>query len=463
MFSFPDAARVLGAALELPEPSALILGASIDTRSLQPGNLFIAIRGAKQDGHDFLAAAFEKGASGAVIDEAVYHKNPGFFKSKIYRNLLPVPDPAKALVDLARAYRALFNVKTIGITGSVGKTSTKEFLAYLLAKKYKVLATAGNFNNHLGLPLTIFNLRPEHEAFVAELGANHQGEIRFLCDILKPETSILTMVAPVHVEGFGSLEGIYKAKSEILEALKPGAFAVLPDDDPTLVHNAEKLKLKPVLAGDSWRAHYRAMDVRAENGSVHFTVNKKYSFSFPGMATFLVRNAAMAIAMAEICGYKMEEMPKDWSDFKLPSGRFEQQEINGITFIFDGYNANPTAFEAALDCFVSLKTAGKKWLAFSDMGELGADEKLYHEKLGESVAGRGLSAVCYGTRSKWAAEAAAKAGGTQQIGHFGSAEEAASYLEAKLRAGDAVLLKASRSMKIEAILNHFKQKTEPVA
>ncbi len=458
MLSFPDAAGLLGSALESSDPSRLIQGASIDTRTIQPGNLFFAIRGARQDGHDFLVQAFDKGASGAVIEEAVFRKNPSFFLNPSFHNLLPVKDSAQALVDLARGYRSRFPVKAVGITGSVGKTSTKEFLAYLLSQKKKVLATAGNFNNHLGLPLTLFNLKPEHEICIAELGANHRGEIKFLCGILKPETAILTMIAPVHVEGFGSLEGIYEAKSELMEALQPGAFVVLPDDDPVLTHRAERLKLKPVLAGDSWRAHYRYQDIQVENGFVHFTVNKKYPFSFPGSAAFLVRNAAMALAMAETCGVKMADLPSVWENFKLPSGRFEEHTVGGITFIFDGYNANPAAFEAALRSFVSLKTAGRKWVAFSDMGELGPEEKQYHQALGKQISELGLACAAYGKLSKWAVQAAREAGGSRPAEHFEDSPQTASYLEANLRAGDAVLLKASRSMKIEGILNYFKNK-----
>ncbi len=450
MFSFPDAARILGISVQSPELSRSIEGASIDTRIIQPGNLFFAIRGAKQDGHDFLAQAFEKGASGAVVEEASAAK----FQNNNFKNLLIVKDSAQALVDLARGYRALFNIKAIGITGSLGKTSTKEFLAYILAKKFKILATVGNFNNHLGLPLTLFNLRRDHQVCVAELGANHKGEIKFLCDILKPDAAILTKVAPVHVEGFGSLEGIYQAKSEILEALRPGSFAVLPDDDPILTHNAEKIKLKPVLAGETWRAHYRYMDVRVEDGQVHFTLNKKYKFSFPGMAGFLARNASMAIGLAvEACGMKLEEIPSSWDDFKLPSGRFELHEAGPFTFIFDGYNASPAAFEAALDCFSALKTAGKKWVVFSDMLELGAEEKSYHEKVGEQIARLGFGSASYGPRSKWTAQAA----GAE---HFADAAGVCAYLGAKLQPGDAVLLKASRGMKVEEVLNYFKKKYE---
>lgn len=462
VFSYPDAAKVLKTTLQNPAHAQLD-GAAIDTRKILPGNIFIAIKGEKQDGHDFLEQAFDQGATGAIVNAAWLKENPSLLKSPKIKNILAVDDTPRALVELARGYRQTFDIKAFGITGSIGKTSTKEFLAYLLSQKFSVLSTAGNFNNHLGLPLTLMRLKPEHQICVAELGANHVGEIKFLTGILKPDASILTCVAAVHLEGFGSLENIYKAKGEILEALKPGSFAVVPDEDPLVPFQAEKLKLQPLLVGQSFRAHYKISEVEARDGRVYFTLNKKHRFSFPGSAGFLSQNAAMAIALAEsAAGFKMGDMPKDW-DIRLPSGRFEEQKVGPFTFIFDGYNANPAAFDAALDCFASMKTPGAKWLAFSDMGELGPEEKMFHEKLGRKIASLGLNSVSYGKRSVWASEAIAAGGKSPVSKHFETAEQAAEFLEANLRPKDAVLLKASRSMKVERILEFFKKKYQVTA
>ncbi len=457
MFSYPEAAEILKTPLHNPV-SGPMDGASIDTRKIYPGNIFIAIKGEKQDGHDYLDKAFTQGASGVIVDAQWLKLHPAILENPKIKNLLAVNDPLQALVDLAKAYRSTFSVQAFGITGSIGKTSTKEFLAYLLAQKFPVLSTAGNFNNHLGLPLTLLRLKPEHRMCVIELGANHAGEIRFLSDILKPDAAIVTCVAPVHLEGFGSLENIYKAKGELLESLKPGSFAVVPDDDPLLAIQAERLKLKPILVGESFRAHYKVTDVSAADGRVYFKINQKYRFSYPGNGLFLTRNAAMAVAMAEsAAGYKMADMPRDW-EIQLPSGRFEEIKIGSFTFIFDGYNANPAAFDAALDCFVSLKAEGCKWLVFSDMGELGHEEQLYHEKLGAKIAELKMNSVCYGKRSRWAHEVIQTSGQKIISEHFDSAEEAAKFLELNVRPGDAVLLKASRGMKIEEVLQHFQKK-----
>lgn len=457
MFSYPDAAQLLKTTLQNPV-SSFLDGASIDTRKIQPGNVFIAIRGEKQDGHDYLDQAFTQGCSGAIISAEWLKANGSVISNPKFKNLLPVSDTQRSLVDLAKGYREKFKIQSFGITGSIGKTSTKEFLAYLLAQKFSVLSTAGNFNNHLGLPLTIMRLKPEHQICVAELGANHVGEIRFLTDILKPDAAILTRVAPVHLEGFGSLGNIYKAKGELLESLKPGSCAVVPDDDPLLSMQADRLKLKTILVGQSFRAHYKISDIKADGGRVHFKINKKFSFSFPGSAVFLAVNAAMAVALAEsAAGFKMSDMPADWQ-IEMPSGRFEEKKIGPFSFIFDGYNANPAAFEAALDCFHSLKTEGRKWLAFADMGELGPDERVYHEKLGAKIAELNLNSVCYGKRSMWAHHVIKTSGKGIISGHFEDAQRASEFLNANVQPGDAVLLKASRGMKIEDILCYFQNK-----
>lgn len=462
MFSYPDAAKALKTSLQKPV-SVPLDGACIDTRKIVPGNIFIAILGEKQDGHDYLEQCFELGASGAIVSEEWLKTHAPVLENPKVKNLLPVKDTSAALVDLAKAYRETFKIKVFGVTGSIGKTSTKEFLAYLLSRKFSVLSTAGNFNNHLGLPLTIMRLKPEHQVCVAELGANHVGEIKFLCEILKPDAAILTRVAPVHLEGFGSLENIYKAKGEILEALKPGSFAVVPDEDPLISFQAERLKLNTILAGSSLRAHYKITEVSVREGRVHFQINKKYRFSFPGSGSFLAQNAAMAIALADSAGdLKMSEMPQDWQ-LQMPSGRFEEHKVGPFTFIFDGYNANPAAFDASLQCFVSLKTDGKKWLAFSDMGELGPDEKKYHEQLGEKIAAHGLHSVCYGKLSKSAFDAVQAGNKNIVSGHFEDAERAAQFLEVNIQPGDAVLLKASRGMKVEQVLQFFQKKYQTAA
>jgi UDP-N-acetylmuramoyl-tripeptide--D-alanyl-D-alanine ligase len=463
VFSFPEAARALGIRLELAEGSLRIAGVSIDSRSLGQGELFVALPGARADGHAFLGDVFGRGAAGAVISKKYFH----LAKDKLarLRNLLPVDDPAEALGTLAAAYRARFHLRAIGITGSVGKTTTKEFLAYLLGRKYAVLATRGNLNNHLGLPLTLFGLRSAHRFCVAELGANHLGEIRYLASILRPDAAILTKICPAHLEGFGSLEAVVQAKTELLEPLRKGSPAVIPDDDAALLAKAHRLSLKVVTVGFSEHADYQISVIEPAGDCISFVLNERKRFVFRSRASFLARNAAYAVAMAEQCGVSMEDLPEVWDGLSLPSGRFEEIALEGgVRIIFDGYNANPASFEHAVDSFCAMPLAGRRMMVFSDMLELGAAAPKYHEALGRHLAASSLHYVAaYGPMARHTIDAIGRSNSTLVAEYFESAQEAALALEARLEEGDGVLLKASRGMKVESVLEFLKShpKTEP--
>ena len=451
---FPEAARLLSAPIRRPDPSSKMTGASIDTRTLRPGNLFVALPGTKTDGHQFLKTAFEKGAAGALIQENYWKARGSEFPAP-GKNIIPVPDPAVAFLVLAEHYRQSFSLAAaVGVVGSVGKTSTKEFLHYLLRRQAPTLATEGNLNNHLGLPLTLFKLNAAHRFCVCELGTNQLGEVRQLARVLKPDYGLLTCIAPEHLESFGSLDNVYAGEIELFETMKPGSAAVIPDDDPVLLQKISGLHLQWVQVGAANRADYRLTEVRVSDSRVHFKVNGR-PFSFPGPAAFLAKNAAMAIAMAEVCGVRMQEMPEFWEDLKLPAGRFQENIYPpGIRVIFDGYNASPASFEAALKTFGEMRAAGRKILVFSDMLELGPAEKEYHEILGELIAQTRVdAAVAYGTRAKWSVDVIRGANPKIEIAHKENAREAAEWLRGRLQAGDVLLLKASRGMKIEEVIN----------
>ncbi len=461
MLLFPEAAKILGTKPEF-EKNFPILGASIDTRKVEPGNLFVAIQGARDDGHRFLEDAFRKGASGALVQREYFNAHKSSLDPALFKNLLPVENTCQAFAVLAAGWRSRLSLKAVGITGSVGKTSTKEFLSYFLRQKLKVLSTEGNFNNELGLPLTLFRLREDHQVCVAELGASHIGDIRFLTSLLKPTHAILTQVSPVHVEGFGSLQAIYDAKLEIVESLAAGSVAVLPDHDPVLLEKAGHFPAKIILAGQTPQADYFLSEVECEDSRVSFKVNGR-QFSFPGLAAFLAKNAAMAIAMAEQIGVPMENLPSEWDDFKLPAGRFQEQSFNGLRIIFDGYNASPASFEAALESFCELKTTGRKILVFADMLELGPDERMYHEELGIKIAKCDFDLIVgYGLRAQVSVAATRDENDAVSAEHFPCAQGAAQFLKDQVREGDTILFKASRGMKIEEVLEELKQKDAKV-
>lgn len=451
---FPEAASFLGSQVLHADPSLKIEGASIDSRTLKPGNLFVALPGTHTDGHQFLDTAFKRGASGALISENFAARNS---PKTSWGNLIPVRDVAASFLKLAGAYRQGMPLKwAVGIAGSVGKTITKEFLAYLLKQKFSTLATQGNLNNHLGVPLTLFGLQPHHEICVCELGTNRRGDVHQLAEILKPDAGILTRIAPEHLEGFGSMEQVYQAEIELFECLKPGSPAILRDDDPKLFDLVRPLNLKIARVGFSKQADYPISGVFVENGFVHFRVQGR-EFAFPGFASFLAVNAALAIAMADCCGIKMEEIPPCWDMLKLPPGRFQEKEsLPGIRVIFDGYNASPVSFEAALETFEEMACPGRKILVFSDMLEMGPAEKKWHEALGAKIAQSKLDEVwAYGPRSFWAVEAIHKKNPALNTHHFENARETARGLGGRLQKGDMLLLKASRGMKIEEVLENL--------
>ena len=314
MFSLPDACHSLNIPQYLANPSKRIAGISIDTRTLKPGDFFIALSGRVSDGNQYLEEAFRKGASGALLNETGFERNKESFLSRpeLFHNLLPVTHPERTLTALADWHRRKFKIPVIGITGSVGKTTTKEFLYFLLKQKGPGLANQGNLNNHIGVPMTLLRLEALHEFCVCELGANHQGEIRELSKLLQPTDAILTLVSPAHLEGFGSLENIYAAKLEILESLPPQATLVLPDDDEYLIKTACKSKRNVRLVGFSAKADYRLSQVECRENRVQFCVNARYCFNFPGSASFFVMNAAMALALVDSLGYPLQEIPSTW-------------------------------------------------------------------------------------------------------------------------------------------------------
>jgi UDP-N-acetylmuramoyl-tripeptide--D-alanyl-D-alanine ligase len=457
VFSYLEASRLLRVSPEFQDLSLTVRSLSIDTRTLNPGDLFVAFKGERCDGHDFLATAFEKGASGALIDslrKEMVFKNLRAAKVPIH-NLIPVSDPLVAMTTLAREYRKTLPVKVIGVTGSVGKTTTKEFLFYLLRRRYSTLATAGNLNNHLGVPIMLSRLEPSHQYCVMETGASHPGEIRALAEIAAPSGGILTPIGPAHLEGFGSLENVYNTKLEMVDFLGKNDPLVVLESDVQLLGKIAQRGRKAITVGSSERADYRIMDVKAEGGEVSFSLNDKGRFSFQGQAPFLVLNAGLAVAMARSLGMAWEEIPRKWEDVGFASGRFRETILaNGVRVIDDSYNANPVSFGNALAAFRSLPGAGKKIVVFADMLELGVEEDRFHRELGEQMAVSGVDvALAYGKRAQASIEALERSKGSCAAKHFKDSSEVLAALEAIVRPGDVVLFKGSRSMHVEKILD----------
>lgn len=457
-WNFETAAGHLKKKLILPDPQKVWNGVSIDTRTIKSGEVFFALKGEKQDGHDYLWDAFRKGASGAVIDEAFFKsaREKLFRERTLFHNLLPVSNTEEALGTLASHYRTHFSALGVAVTGSIGKTSTKEFLKFLLQQKYPILASSGNLNNHLGLPLTLFRLKPEHPYCVAELGANHKGEIRMLSSLLRPKVGIITGVAPTHLEGFGSLNNIYEAKLELVDFLsKNQGTLVLPDRDPELTRRARKRKLPILFFGTAASSDLCLSNVRAQEGWIDFEVNDRWNFRFPGYASFQAENALAALTACFACGISPGEFPSIWKDVEFPRGRFEILSPRpGILFINDGYNANPYSFQKAIEVFDAMESNGRKILVLGDMLELGPESGHYHRMLGKWISEKNFQAIL--TTGEWARETAltCEAAGDPPLAlHFEDKGMLAHFLEGFLKTGDQVLFKASRGIRLEEIID----------
>ncbi len=460
MLSFRDLSTVIKADWRCQNPSILVQGMSIDSRKIEAGDLFAAIKTEKNDGHLYLDEVFRKGASGALISRAFFLENlTESSKAKSnYQNLLVVEDPVSAMTQIARWQRMRFNPTTVGITGSVGKSSTKDFLAYLLGLKAPTLSTVGNLNNQLGLPMMLMKLHQAHRYFVAELGASAKGDIGYLADIAQPDLGIITQVAPAHLKGFGTLQNVYDTKCELFDLLQPKSIVILPEHDQLLIRRAERRELIPKRVGFSSAAEYSVKNIQMKSGWVQFSLNQRKTFRFPASAYFLAKNAAMAIAAAESLGISLNEIPESWEDLKLPKGRFETKIFGkGLQVIDDSYNASPGSFSKAIDAFAQLPHQGRKFLFISDMLELGPEEQKYHEVLGRQIANYSFEGVIgYGPLTKSTLTAVERSQRQMsEINYFEKINEAAEYLIGKIKPTDCILIKASRGMGADQVLKYI--------
>lgn len=447
LFSADELAAWSGGRWRGARPAA-ITGFAIDSRAVQPGNCFIALPGTKADGHDFLAAARARGAACALVREerAIPEELADF-------PLLGVPDPKTALIALARAHRARLKGRFIAITGSSGKTSVKEMMADLLGALGPVARTKGNWNNDLGVPLSLLTMRPEDAYGVFEVGMNHPGELDPLAALVRPELSVVTCVGPVHIEFFENEEGIAHEKAAVVRALGTSGVAVLPADDRwfAVLKSYAKGVIKTVSLRDT-------ADYRVEAGPpprfavTEWATGESAVFDAPLPGRHVLSNAGLAIAVARHFGVSWEAIAERLRSFRPPAMRWESREIDGVRFINDAYNANPMSMRAALDAFAATPVEGRRWLVLGAMRELGVHAREYHEELGRQLAkGPWAGAVLVGAEGQWIYSGAAKAG-YNALYTASDAADAARVLNRLIRSGDAVLLKASRGVGLEKVL-----------
>jgi UDP-N-acetylmuramoyl-tripeptide--D-alanyl-D-alanine ligase len=420
-------------------------GYSIDSRTLQPGELFFAVKGERLDGHDFVEQALQKGAAAAVVSKSDLAR----YGSKT--RLLTVNDTLAALQTLATAVRKLWGKALIAVTGSAGKTTTKEAIAHVLASRFRVLKSEANFNNHFGLPLMLLKLEPGHDVAVIEMGMSHAGEIRTLARIAQPEIGVVTNVAPVHLEFFDSLAAIARAKYELIESLPAGSTAVLNADDDYVSQFGRDFHGKVIMYGTRPEADVRAENIVAcgvEGSEFDVLVNGcREHTRLPLVGAHNILNALAAVAVGMERGLNPSETVGALATLTPADKRGEVVRLGNITVINDCYNSNPKALGAMMDALAAM-AAKRRIVVAGEMLELGPASEEMHRQAGEHAAKIKIDVVV-GVRGQAQAlvEQARRAGARGEF--VATPEEAGEWLARETRDGDVVLLKASRGVKLE--------------
>lgn len=435
-----------------------IKGVSIDSRAIQKGELFVAIKGVRFDGHDFVPEVMQKGAWGAVVDRTALASR--FSQLGGSKNILPVKDPLTALQEMASLHRRNFTVPFVGITGSNGKTTTKEMLAGILKQKGPVLKNEGNLNNHIGVPLTLLKLTRAHTAAVVEMGMSAPGEIDTLARFVGPDIGVITNIGPAHLEFLKSMDRVAQAKGELFDHLKPAGTAVLNADDHYFNLLRKKFNGRVLSFGIDNSSDVRGSDIRQEKDFTDFTLASDDSRAKVRLRTIgkhNVSNALAAAAAAFAVGMSLDDVKNGLDGFIPIAMRSELKQIRGVTVFADCYNANPASMEAALAALISLRSGGKTIAVLGDMFELGTAAVDAHRAIGATATRLGVDLVItVGPLARQAGEGAIAAGMPKdRVLEAGSQAEAAALLKKLSLPGDAVLIKGSRGMKMEKVLEEF--------
>ena len=426
-----------------------ISGFSIDSRAIQPYEVFIAIKGEKFDGHQFILDLIARDFQNFIVSKSWYE---GQDQSKLNKNFFIVEDTLLALQEISRYFRLKFDIPVLALTGSNGKTTTKEMIAAVLSQKYKVLKNKGNLNNHIGVPLSLFEITNEHEIAIIEMGTNHWGEIARLAEIVQPTCGLITNIGPAHLEFFGSLEGVYQAKSELWQFLeKHGQIAFVNIDDKFLSKKLPSVA-KVVTYGFENKAQVQGkfLGLDAE-GRSSFSVNQiEINLGMVGMHN--IYNALAAVTVGLEFDLNLNQIKVALEKFLPTSKRMEIIRENGLVIINDCYNSNPESARKALLTLSQMKTRGKRIAVLADMLELGDWAELEHQKIGEYIDSLGniKHLLTYGSLSTLTAQAAENRGLKSAL-HFENKKDLVKYLKHIAEEGDLLLIKGSRGMAMEEV------------
>ncbi len=435
-----------------------IKGISIDSRNIKEGELFVAIKGDRYDGHDFVPDAMKKGAWGALVERTVLEKK--FESLGGLKNILPVEDTLYALQEMSYLHRKKFSIPVVGITGSNGKTTTKEMLAGILKQQGPVLKNEGNLNNHIGVPLTLLKLDAKHKAAVVEMGMSASGEIDTLARLVSPTVGVITNIGPAHLEFLGSLDIIAQAKGELFGNIRPEGTAVLNADDHYFKTMKSKFHGRIMTFGIENKADVQASEIRQGKDFTDFKISADgatVNVRLRSVGKHNVYNALAAAAAAIAVGLSIDAVKYGLDAFAPLAMRSEVKQLQGRTVLADCYNANPASMEAALVTLMSLKSNKQAVAVLGDMLELGTSSAREHRAIGATVVRLGVDVlITIGALAKHTAEGAIKAGmPKERIFETQTHAEAAALIRKHSCPGDAVLVKGSRGMKMEKILEEF--------
>jgi len=424
---------------ELIGHDARIQGVSTDTRTLNGGELFVALKGLNFDGHGFIEAARDAGAAGAMVQADTDSGLP----------VIRVADTRKGLGDLAAAWRARFSIAVVAVTGSNGKTTVKEMIGAIAGTDAPALISTGNLNNDIGVPLVLCGLRPEHQCAVIEMGMNHAGEIGYLSRLAKPTVAVITNAAPAHLEGLGSVESVADAKGEIMSGLAAGGVVVLNRDDPFYEHWRRMAAGRVVLSfGLDPSSDVRASD-NSEAGRFRLHVrDRSIDVTLPLAGRHNVCNALAAAAAAFAAGVDLDRIKTGLERVKPVPGRLcVRKGVGGARLLDDSYNANPASVAAGIDVLAA--QPGRRIMVFGDMGELGAEAGALHEQVGRQARSKGIDEFHgVGELSRLAVQAFGSAGS-----HYGDREDLVNRLKSRADSETTFLVKGSRFMRMDEVAN----------
>lgn len=444
-----DIVKAVGGTLLCGDESTVITSFSTDSRTVKPGVMFVPIRGEKTDAHIYIDSVFEAGGSASFTD----HEIPLRDKAVVL-----VEDCRLALQKAAAYYRSLFDLPIVGITGSVGKTTSKEMVAQALTARFNVMKTAGNQNSQVGVPITVCGLRKEHGAAVVEMGVSMPGEMARIAAVVKPTCAVMTNIGVSHIEFLKSKENIMAEKAHIADYLPEDGVLFVNGDDDLLPGLKSSCKHKVVTFGLGFNCDWQASELQEADKGTFFTCQsksgEKCQLFVPAAGLHNVRNALASMAVARHLGVPAEDAARAIGAYKPPAMRQQVLEVNGLTIIDDSYNASPDSMCSAIDVLMSRNVTGKRVAVLADMLELGDYSRQGHFDVGRYAAEKGVEMlVAVGPLSRDIAE-----GYGDNAMWFGTNSEAADYLNTVLSRGDAVLVKGSRGMKTDEIAEKLKER-----